>query len=105
MPRPYIPRLSAAVWLEAQRYWEQHRRANADEIALRFGTSRAAVRHRITRERWSRGHTYRVTLIDNICAACADAVHDKAFNVRLMAPVQRDWGRIPTKNPSNPRDE
>lgn len=87
MPRPYVPRLSAAVWLEAQRYWEQHPKANADEIALRFGTSRVAVKHRITRERWTRGFTYQLAPTDDLCPVCAAAAHGRKINVRLMAPL------------------
>lgn len=87
MPRPYVPRLSAAVWLEAQRYWEQHPRANADEIALRFGTSRIAVKHRITRERWTRGFAYQLAPTDDLCTVCAAAVRGRAITVRLMAPL------------------
>lgn len=94
MPRPYVPRLSAAVWLEAQRYWEQHPRTNADEIARRFGTSRAAVKHRITRERWTRGFAYQLTPTDDLCPVCAAAAQGRTITVRLMAP----FAQKPTPN-------
>lgn len=87
MPRTYTARLPAAVWLEAQRYWEQHPKANADEVALRFGTSRVAVKHRITRERWTRGFTYQMAPTDYLCLDCAAAANRRTITVRLMAPL------------------
>jgi hypothetical protein len=94
MTRRYTPRISAALWSEARRYWEQTPRCRADDVAHRFGTSRDAVKHRITRERWTRGFTYRMTPVDHLCACCALRASGLSLLVQLDAPLGQQPGVI-----------
>lgn len=87
MTRRYAPRLPNAVWREARRFWEETRRCSAADVADRFGTTLAAVKHRITREQWTRGFTYRVTPVDHLCPTCAGRADRRSLLIRLDTPI------------------
>lgn len=86
MGKPYTRRLSAEEWYEARLFWEQNRKVNADAVAAKFGTSRAAVRHRITREVWTRGFRERVAPIADLCRRCFDREVNRSVYVTFLAP-------------------
>jgi len=86
------PSLPAKTWLTARLYWEQDRDVTADDVAARFGTTRAAVKHRITRERWTRGYTYVMAPVDGLCPGCRTAARGRSMTIRLSSPLPSRYG-------------